>query len=84
MRNNNKVYMIEIYKEIDGNYFEIEKEEFFTQQYNIAKEFCKLKEKSSGLNKDGKFVRYECKVNEFDFKTNAEVIKMINDLKKEI
>ena len=80
MRNNIKTYMVNIYTEIDGNYFEIQRDIFFTQQLDIAERFCKLKKESSGLNKDGKFIKYGCYVEEFDFKTNAELMKMINDL----
>lgn len=80
MRNNIKTYMVNVYTEIDGNYFDVKHETFFVQQRNIAERFCELKESKSGLNKDGKFIKYGCYVEEFDFKTNAELMKIINDL----
>lgn len=80
MKKNDKIYMVNIYTEIDGNYFDVKHETFFVQQRNIAERFCELKENKSGTYKDGKFIRYGCYVDEFDLKTNAEVMKMIKDL----
>jgi len=74
MRNNNKVYLV---IEVLGNEYERKLGvKFITQQKNIAEKYSRIKTEKSRNNEDFLY----CEVAEFDFKTNAELMKMINDL----